>query len=488
MKRNLTETAQQLSLSRKYYLTSLVVVCAGMLVIGAWVSKNIADGVFKNTAASAGLYLNSFVAPEIQELSHTATLSQDTIEKLDRLYHDTPLHESVAAVKIWTNEGLVVYSTDRDIIGRTFAVEPGLAHAWDGRVNAKFADESHDERHLETDPGLRLLEIYIPIRARWNNRIIAVAEFYDDATTLSQNLRRAKFASWLVVGGVTTAMILALSGLVHQASRTIDNQKNKLQTQVQQLSVVFAQNQKLHERARSATSRAVELNEKYLRRLGTDLHDGPAQILSYGMLSLDHLTQVTCNCGNIKSTDTKRIEVFRTALGDALREIRDISAGLAVPELKDIELRQTLAKAKQAHERRTGSNVSLTISGELPTLSLPQKIGVYRLVQEALNNAFQHANGIEQRIIAHCDTHILELSVQDAGQGFDQNIALTGDRLGLSGMRERIESLGGRFFLETAPGYGTRVGARLPVIGDIDGNSIQEPGRSVRTRTNNVHF
>ena len=86
------------------------------------------------------------------------------------------------------------------------------------------------------------------------------------------------------------------------------------------------------------------------------------------------------------------------------------------------------------------------------------KITLFRLVQEALTNAYRHAGGAGQRVSLCYDGGRLHVEVADAGPGFGFPATAEWDKhLGLVGMRERVESLGGNFRVESAPGRGTRI-------------------------------
>ncbi|MNG18443.1 Sensor histidine kinase LiaS [compost metagenome] len=104
--------------------------------------------------------------------------------------------------------------------------------------------------------------------------------------------------------------------------------------------------------------------------------------------------------------------------------------------------------------------------GNLPTTApLPLKICIYRFVQESLNNAYRHANGEGQSIVARHDNGLLTVQVKDSGPGIQSNamaIATDGKaRLGLAGLRYRVESLGGLFNIGSTPGQGTTVTAQF---------------------------
>ncbi len=115
------------------------------------------------------------------------------------------------------------------------------------------------------------------------------------------------------------------------------------------------------------------------------------------------------------------------------------------------------------HESRTGTTVRSNISQLPQDVRSSIKVCLYRFVQEALNNALRHAGGRRQRLQTIYDGSSLEVVVEDSGQGFsvshDQMFA---QGLGLSGLRERVVSLGGEFDIVSSPGEGTRLTARFP--------------------------
>ncbi len=130
----------------------------------------------------------------------------------------------------------------------------------------------------------------------------------------------------------------------------------------------------------------------------------------------------------------------------------------------ELSLPETVIRAVRAHERRTGSRVTLDVATLPEQAALPVKITVYRVLQESLNNAFRHAGGANQQIRAFMEGNLIALEISDEGPGFviQPTMTLNG-HLGLAGMRERVESLGGRFSVKSEAGKGTQVTARLPL-------------------------
>ena len=465
----------RLSLAQRFAVACLAVLVAGMLVIGWWVNEQIEDGVTQNSAVTTALYMNSFVAPEVAELEHRETLSPASMASLDHLHKETPLGKRIVSFKIWGPGGRIVYSSRPSIIGQVFPETPSLRGAWNGRVTAEFSDLEDEEDSLERVHGHRLLEIYSPVRAKGSDRIIAVAEFYESAMELESQLLTARVSSWIAVAAVTLIMFWLLFGIVRGGSQTIARQQRELKTRVRELSALLKQNEELHERVRRATNRATEINERFLRRVSAELHDGPAQALGFALLRLDSVKQYIDGCQYAdqvegcpnagRMSDGHNVDSIRASLNEALQEIRNLSAGLALPELGELTLKQCLQRIVRSHERRTATRVAMQIDGLPAALPLPVKISVYRFVQEALHNAYNHGGGKDQRVdVATKDNGVLEVVVSDAGSGFDASLRPEdSDHLGLVGMRERVESLGGEFVLRSAPGQGTQVSARLPI-------------------------
>jgi hypothetical protein len=138
-----------LSLAGRFLLASLAILLVGMLGIGAWIGREIEHGVVSRTAGITGLYVDSIVTPILQSLASQPRLSHIEVAALDRLLVDTPLGERIAAFKVWSPDGEILYSSDRSLIGRRFQVGAGLAGALNGDVVAGLTDLSEPENEYE---------------------------------------------------------------------------------------------------------------------------------------------------------------------------------------------------------------------------------------------------------------------------------------------------------------------------------------------------
>jgi len=466
-----TNSLSRLTLARQFMIASLIILVVAALGLGWWAGQQIERSVVHRTAETTALFVDSFVAPNLQELSTADALTPAHIAALDRLLEDTPLGRQIVAFKVWDSTGRVLYSAEPEAIGQVFPMGDSLLAAWTGEVESEISALNAPENVLERAQRSELLETYSPVRLGGSDEIIAVAEFYQTVDALRQDIATAQRRVWLAVGLSMALIYLLLAGFVGRASDTIDRQRDALRVQVVQLTELLAQNEALHERVRRAAARTTSLNERVLRRISADLHDGPVQDMGLALLRLDHVAAHTAEREPPGSPVATDLDVIQSSLQRALGEIRALSAGLGVPQLAGLTLPQTLARAVAVHEGRTGTAVALELDGTPDNASLPVKITLYRLVQEALANAHRHAGGAGQAVSLCFDAGRLHIEVSDSGPGFvDGGSAEWDKHLGLVGMRERVESLGGNFRVQSALGEGTRVIADLRINGEEAGN------------------
>ncbi|MEI7743940.1 MAG: sensor histidine kinase [Chloroflexota bacterium] len=446
-------TPSGLSLARRFLLANLVVVVVASLAVAAWVGVQLENGVLSRTSAVTALYIESFVEPELTSMATSQALPAASVSRLDALLSSTQLGERVVSFRVWSPDGTIVYSPNRALIGQHFEPEGGLARSLEGDVSAEFSDLSGSENTYEHARWSRLVETYVPVRERGGGRVIAVTEFYQLPDEIDAQVASARVASWAVVAIAAILSYLLLAGIVKQGSDTIERQHAALQARVAELTTLLEQNGRLNQRLRGAADRTTALNEAGLRRIGSDLHDGPAQTLALALLRIDELEDG---------------EVVSDAVASALADLRLISAGLRSPSFEPLSVAEVIERGVREHEKRTGVSVPLEATGtDRRDVGVVVKIGLYRVLQEALSNARRHADGKEIAVrLDQGDTGIT-LEVADRGPGFDAGTVREG-ALGLAGMRERAELLGGTFAIASRDdGPGTRATLIVPGTGEM---------------------
>jgi signal transduction histidine kinase len=266
------------------------------------------------------------------------------------------------------------------------------------------------------------------------------------------------------VGLVTLAMLGPLYFIVRRGDRTIMSQEIAIRKRVVELSGLLSENRDLNTKVEQANRMSANVNERFLNRLGADLHDGPVQMLAVAVLWLDSLTGKQSRSAKEKRNDYDNVQLIKSTINDALREVRSLATGLALPELANSSLTETLRIVVDAHKMRTKTSVEFDCKASPERFSATLNDTIYRFVQEGLNNSFRHAAGRGQKVTTKVEDNVLIVEVADSGEGFNIGKAPSLPlHLGLSGMRNRITAIGGQFEIISSKVTGTVLRARIPL-------------------------
>jgi signal transduction histidine kinase len=448
------------SLAHQFLLAGGVVSFAAMVAVGLLVTKLIETGVTRNSAAATALYVDSIIAPLLPDMQTNEVLGDTVTRALDETLGQGALGRRLVSFKLWRRDGTILYSKDKSVVAVRFEVNQDLARAFAGDMTARFKRIDDIESEAERASGEPLLKIYNPVLQPWSGEVVAVSELSEIATELERSLRQAALLSWLAVASVTLGFFLILSAIVFRGSREIGSQSHALEARVRELSDLLAQNRSLRLRVQRASQRTTALNESFLRRISADLHDGPAQLVALASLKLDSAALLDPNSS---AEERERIAfAIKSSLDGAMREIRSICNGLVLPHIESAQVTEVLALAVSEHEERTDARIELSLSNPPQSLSPSAKICIYRFVQEALNNGYRHSNGAWQSVMLTSENGRIFVEVCDNGPGFDPTVVRPGC-LGLAGLRERVESLGGDFEIESSSN-----GTKLKMFLNID--------------------
>ncbi|SNS92292.1 Signal transduction histidine kinase [Noviherbaspirillum humi] len=456
---------RQASLSRQFLLLCFPILLGGMVVIGSLIGRQVEESVVHRIGGVTGLYVDSMISPHVQSLTSSPTLLEADHKALDELLNKTSLGRRIVAFKIWRPDGTILYSADAWVIGKRYPIEEGLREALAGNVHAEISSLAAEENAAEAARFPRLLETYTPIHALGQGSVIAVAEFYQPVDEVMHEVFLAKRQSWLVVAPVIAVMYLLLFLLVRRGSHTIERQQAELNDKVAQLTGLVRQNEALHKRVWRAAASTTELNENFLKRISADLHDGPGQDLSFALMRFQSATGTCGRCGTSQeAAGTAEIHPINAAIDSALKDLRSICAGLRLPDMDDLGITQIAERAIRDYEGKTGAKVRLDADAVQRQASRSVRIALYRLLQESLANGYRHAGAKGQYVAISYDADDVLVSVSDGGPGFDSAAAAQKGRLGLTGMRDRVEMLGGSFDVHSAQNCGTTIQVRLPLI------------------------
>lgn len=209
---------------------------------------------------------------------------------------------------------------------------------------------------------------------------------------------------------------------------------------------------------RSVTHRLLEAQEEERRTISRELHDELGQSLTALQLMLARAAQT-----NPETTQTALNEA-RALVRNMISQVRSLSLDLSPGMLDDLGLLQTLFQYFKRQKTLAQLKINFTHKG-LMKKKIPAVVNstAYRIIQELVTNVIRHAGVDSLNICVWVDHRILNISIEDKGNGFDPEKIVIGKSGGLQGIQERVRLLEGKLEIESAPGRGTRLIAELPL-------------------------
>ena len=293
------------------------------------------------------------------------------------------------------------------------------------------------------------------------------------STAFAQDLHRL-FASKqgpMDMNGQTLAVPLlgeagVLGSLGAKATRDeklTDGQVDVLTTVARQIRVALESARLYRQRQESLQSyvrQVTQAQEEERLRIARELHDETAQELVHLARKLEQLRNAA------DPSLTQAIEDLLNMARGTLQAVRRYSRDLRPSVLDDLGLLAAIEMVIEDTSHRLPNGARLQVTGKPRRLDGPVELALFRLTQEALRNIEKHANATSATVELDFSGEEIRLSVADDGRGFApaKNISdlLRAGKLGLLGMKERAELVGGSFELRSGPGKGTQVVARVP--------------------------
>ncbi len=218
----------------------------------------------------------------------------------------------------------------------------------------------------------------------------------------------------------------------------------------------------LQEQLRRLSRRVLLAQEEERKRISRELHDVIAQMLTGINVRLATLKKEAAS--NTRGL-TRRISRTQQLVEKSVDIVHRFALELRPAMLDDLGLIPALHSFLKRFAKETGVRASLTASAEVEELSPARRTALYRVAQEALANVSRHAQAARVEVSVRRLPNAVLMQIKDNGESFDVERALRAGRrgrIGLLGMRERIEMVGGRFSIESSPGKGTTIQARIP--------------------------
>ncbi|MGG1312900.1 MULTISPECIES: sensor histidine kinase [Cohnella] len=249
------------------------------------------------------------------------------------------------------------------------------------------------------------------------------------------------------IGSQMNVVLDYLSGDLSQVTRILESSKNR---QLIGLKIILAQ-------------------EEERKRIAREIHDGPAQSLANLVLR----TEIAERMLGMQDMEVVRGELIdlKHQLRNDLGEIRKIIFNLRPMTLDDLGLIPTLRKFVQDYEERTSIRTKFDVIGREKRMPSAFEAAMFRLVQEAFNNAYKHAEASLVTLEIVFSEELIRLTIRDNGVGFHVDVAesraRTHSKFGLIGMKERVDLLQGKISFESGVGQGTTITIEVPIQAEL---------------------
>ncbi len=402
---------------------------AGTLVLRRLATQEAIAEARQVTAESALLVQrrvsNGLVSGDAESTARVASVVADAV-----------LRDPVVRVKIWTEDGTIVYSDQADLIGETYELgQDELEALREGGVTAELSDVSRPENRFERDAG-EVFEVYTAIATPDGTPLLFETYLRSDSIADSGSELLATFAPVMVVALLGFALLLVpiAWGLARRVRRAQADRERFLE-------------------------RALDASGRERRRIAGDLHDGPVQELA-GLAM-----QLSATAGTTPDPQARgALEESAAAVRAGIRTLRSAVVGVYPKNLSQSGLAPALDDLI-VRPVRDGLDVTLEVE---PTVTFGAEVDelLYRACREALRNVEAHADASHVRVRVARLGGSAVLEVADDGRGIgpsDESSAREDGHVGVAILRELVRDAGGRLDLEPGPQGGTVMRVEVPV-------------------------
>ncbi|MFX0547298.1 sensor histidine kinase [Roseovarius sp. S1116L3] len=401
-------------------LVILVMLGLGLFIISKYRSLQL-----QSHGKVGSVYIDNLLAPYALSLQNG---TPPRAPGMEHVFRNLTEDNSLLLLRIWRLDGTLVFST--------FPTDGAEQHNGD---DLDISLDGHFIAKLETegaaDPTFPMsypyFEVYAPIHDPETGEMVAVGEIYQDATEILHDRAFVERTIWGALAFATLGVLAMLALSFSQSAQLQDRLKTERK--------MTAQNCKLRQEADQARLDAAEANEQVLNLIGAELHDGPVQLL--GLMSLMDNTDATADLADGTT--------LRSLTDQVMTELRAMSAGLILPELDGLDAAGVVALAVERHQALTGEAVELDMDIQDIALDPPRNVCLFRIVQEGLTNAVRHSGGKTPQVGVKSRGAHLDISIRSGSSINPETVPKKPAwKLGLHGMRRRLEPFRGKLELE----------------------------------------
>ncbi|CAH0342768.1 histidine kinase [Rhizobium sp. CECT 9324] len=438
---NATAAISNLSIANQFLIAASVVVFGLMAAVGFYTAAQIEHSALSAAGSAGAARMQISIAPLLRRsgdgtFQFDAQFSRD----INLLVGQGPEGQRITNVKIWLADGTTAFAVRGEHVGETLLFRELEAALAGETVVSRTGEDKHQYSQEEMDGAH--LEIYAPLVTDVGGKVLLAGEIYLESNMLEAQISRSRAISMIVVFLVSVPMLSLLYLIVRRSGRVIDEQRQTLRESLRNAIDLSIENNRLRVMADNARVEAGKLNERILDQIGADLHDGSLQVLTLVKLRLSDLL----SSDDLPDCKRSSLGKLLDLVSMTLEELRNVSAGLILPELEHVSVREAIELALKRYLEITGCEVKLEVDDGIELRVHDLSICLYRFVLEGLMNSYRHAQGNRQMVRCGFNRGRLYVSVADFGARPVLSSAkeVQRARLGKVSQKRRIRSFGGR--------------------------------------------
>jgi len=261
-----------------------------------------------------------------------------------------------------------------------------------------------------------------------------------------------------------TAMLMLLGVFIVSFLLLYQRKQNKNLFEKEQLKSSFQQ---------ELLKTRMEIQEDTLNNISRELHDNVTQVLSFVKLNLGVLSKSLDGSGQAKLNDNREL------IAQSISDLRNLSKSISFEHISSIGLVKTLEMEAERINRSDIIKISLQIEGEIYPLGEQRELVLFRIFQEALNNALKYAQASNFKISLYYKTQMFNLTVEDDGIGFEPELLKDKSGSGLRNITNRASLIGAEAVINSSTGSGCSIKLSLnPLVQETyaNGTHSNSPG------------
>jgi two-component system, NarL family, sensor kinase len=362
----------------------------------------------------------------------------EALQQLDSVIRSQVLGDSIVRVKLWTQDGTILYSDQPALIGQRFTLGSEERELFDtGAVDAELSDLTQPENAYERQED-RLLEAHTIVHTPDGTPLLF--EIYQRFSAVSASGTRLLSAlAPVLIGGVVVLLLFQVP-LAYSMARRL---------------------QRGHRDREQLLANAIAASTAERRRIAAGLHDGVVQDLAGVAFGLAPLADAAARRGD--QTEAAALGDAAVTLRNGIRDLRTLLVEIHPPNLHATGLRVALSDLLSPLQA-DGITTTLTIDEGLG--DHPDDALLYRVAREAIHNARLHAVATTVDVSVHREADAVQLEVTDNGHGFstdERRRRAAEGHVGLTLLDEVVTQADGVLDVHSVPGTGTTVSVRMPL-------------------------